>query len=47
VSRARRPSWFRPLANLFTGVRDRTRHNQRNMEQTLRRLKAAAEAARA
>jgi hypothetical protein len=43
----RRPSWFRPLANLFTGVSDRTRHNQRNMEQTLRRLKAAAEAARA
>jgi hypothetical protein len=42
----RRPSWFRPLANLATGVRDRSEHNQRNMEHTLRRLKAAAEAAR-
>lgn len=42
----RRPSWFRPLANLVTGVRDRAEHNQRNMEHTLRRLKAAAEAAR-
>lgn len=42
----RRPSWFRPLANLFTGVRDRDEHNQRNIELTLRQLKAAAEAAR-
>lgn len=42
----RRPSWFRPLANAVTGVRDRAEHNQRNMEHTLRRLKAAAEAAR-
>jgi hypothetical protein len=42
----RRPSWFRPLANAVTGVRDRAEHNRRNMEHTLRRLKAAAEAAR-
>ena len=42
----RRPAWFRPLANLVTGVRDRSEHNQRNMEHTLLRLKAAAEAAR-
>jgi hypothetical protein len=43
----RRPSWFRPLANLFTGVRDRAECNRRNIEHTLGRLKAAAEAARA
>jgi hypothetical protein len=42
----RRPSWFRPLTNLVTGVRDRAEHNRRNMERTLLRLKAAAEAAR-
>lgn len=42
----RRPLWFRPLANLATGVRNRTEHNQRNMEHTLQRLKAAAEAGR-
>ena len=42
----RRPSWFRPMANLITGVRDRAEHNRRNMEHTLSRLKAAAEAAR-
>ena len=41
----RRPSWFRPFANLVTGVRDRADHNRRNMERTLVRLKAAAEAA--
>lgn len=42
----RRPAWFRPMANLVTGVRNRADHNQRNMEHTLRRLKAVAEAAR-
>jgi hypothetical protein len=42
----RRPSWFRPLANFVTGVRDRTEQNRRNMEHTLQRLKATAEAAR-
>lgn len=42
----RRPSWFRPLANFVTGVRDRAEQNRRNMEHTLLRLKAAAEAAR-
>lgn len=39
-----RPAWFRPLTNLVTGVRDRGAENQRNMEHTLRQLKAAAEA---
>lgn len=42
----RRPTWFRPLANLITGVRNRADVNQRNMEHTLSRLKAAVEAAR-
>jgi hypothetical protein len=42
----RRPAWFRPLANLITGVRDRAEHNQRNMAHTLSRVKAAVEAAR-
>ena len=42
----RRPSWFKPLANLVTGVRDRSEQNQRNIERTLRQLKAAAEAVR-
>jgi hypothetical protein len=42
----RRPSWFRPLANFVTGVRDRAEQNRRNMEHTLLRLRAAAEAAR-
>jgi hypothetical protein len=42
----RRPSWFRPLARLVTGVRDRAEHNQQNMERTLRQLKAAVEVAR-
>lgn len=40
----RRPIWFRPLARVATGVPDRARHNQRNIELTLARLKAAAEA---
>lgn len=42
----RRPAWFRPLANPVTGVRDRSDANRRNMADTLRQLKAAAEAAR-
>ncbi|WP_436492892.1 SRPBCC family protein [Actinokineospora sp. HUAS TT18] len=39
----RRPSWFRPLTILATGVTDRRVHNQRNIERTLARLKQAAE----
>jgi hypothetical protein len=42
----RRPVWFLPFANLVTGVLDRAEHNRRNIERTLSRLKAAAEAAR-
>ncbi len=42
----RRPSWFRPLANLVTGAGNRTEQNRRNMERTLAQLKTAAEAAR-
>lgn len=42
----RRPAWFRPLANMISGVKNRAEHNRRNMERTLSRLKAAAEAAR-
>ncbi|MBB4906596.1 SRPBCC family protein [Actinophytocola algeriensis] len=41
----RRPVWFLPFANLVTGVRDRAEHNRHNIERTLSRLKAAAEAA--
>ena len=40
----RRPAWFRPVANLLTGTRDRAERNRGNMEQTLRRLKATVEA---
>jgi hypothetical protein len=42
----RRPSWFRPLANLVTGARDRTEQNKHNIERTLAQLKATAEAER-
>lgn len=38
-----RPGWFKPVAQLATGVRDRTAHNRNGMEQTLERLAAAAE----
>jgi len=38
----RRPGWMR-TASMVTGVRDRTSHNRRGMEQTLAKLKAAAE----
>ncbi|PPK67967.1 SRPBCC family protein [Actinokineospora auranticolor] len=41
----RRPAWIRPITALGTGVSDRTVHNQRNIEQTLATLKAAAERA--
>jgi hypothetical protein len=40
----RRPAWFRPIGRLGTGVRDRAAANRRNIERTLRQLKAAAEA---
>ena len=39
----RRPGWYRPITALGTGVRDRSTENQRNIEATLVRLKAAAE----
>ena len=39
----RRPRWFRPIATLGTGVRDRPPHNRAGMERTLERLCAAAE----
>ena len=40
----RRPGWFRKPAGLATGVSDRASTNARNIEVTLQRLKAAAEA---
>jgi len=39
-----RPGWFRPLAQLATGVSDREAHNRAGMQQTLERLAAVAEA---
>jgi hypothetical protein len=39
----RRPGWMR-ASSFVTGVRDRHRHNRRNMAETLTKLKAAAEA---
>ena len=38
-----RPGFLKPLAQLVTGVADRATHNRAGMEQTLERLKAAAE----
>jgi len=38
-----RPSWFKPIARLATGVADRKTHNRAGMEQTLERLAATAE----
>jgi len=38
----RRPGWMR-VASMATGVRDRATHNRRGMEQTLAKLKVAAE----
>jgi hypothetical protein len=40
-----RPGWFRLIANLVTGISDRAGENRRNMEHTLRQIKAAAEEA--
>jgi len=37
-----RPSWFKPIARLGTGVGDRAAHNRTGMEQTLERLAAVA-----
>ena len=39
----RRPGWFRVPAGMATGVKDRAGENAKNIEQTLRRLKARAE----
>lgn len=41
----RRPGWFRKPAGIATGVTDRTSANAKNIELTLGRLKARAEAA--
>lgn len=40
----RRPGLFRTLGGVATGVADRAAHNQAGMRETLRQLKAAAEA---
>lgn len=40
----RRPGWMRTVSVPLMGVSDRNAHNRRNMEETLRRLKSAAEA---
>jgi hypothetical protein len=39
----RRPSWMKVMSGPVMGVMDRAGHNQRGMERTLQRLKAAAE----
>jgi uncharacterized protein YndB with AHSA1/START domain len=39
----RRPQWMQLLSIPLMGVRDRGAHNRRNMQETLRKLKAAAE----
>ncbi|WP_424183516.1 SRPBCC family protein [Actinokineospora sp. G85] len=41
----RRPSWYRPITILATGVSDRSTENQRNIESTLAKLKHQAETA--
>ncbi|WP_156754601.1 SRPBCC family protein [Actinokineospora pegani] len=41
----RRPSWYRPITALATGVSDRVVENQRNIESTLAKLKHKAETA--
>jgi len=38
----RRPGWMR-VTSIATGVRDRNAHNRRGMQETLTKLKAAAE----
>jgi polyketide cyclase/dehydrase/lipid transport protein len=40
----RRPSWFRPIGGFATGAMNRAEVNQHNIERTLARLKASAEA---
>ena len=40
----RRPGWFKGVAGLATGERDRAHANARHIEATLERLKARAEA---
>jgi hypothetical protein len=40
----RRPRWFTPIGRMSTGVKDRSDHNQKSIEGTLRKLKARAEA---
>lgn len=40
----RRAGWAKALADLVVGVKDRSAHNQRNIEATLRAIKARAEA---
>jgi uncharacterized protein YndB with AHSA1/START domain len=42
-----RAGFFKPIAQLATGVSDRAAHNRAGMEQTLERLAAAAEASTA
>jgi uncharacterized protein YndB with AHSA1/START domain len=39
----RRPTWMKVASGPVMGVADRAAHNQRGMEQTLEKLKAAAE----
>jgi hypothetical protein len=41
----RRPSWYKPITVLATGVKDRAVTNQANIVATLERLKRAAESA--
>jgi uncharacterized protein YndB with AHSA1/START domain len=41
----RRPGWFRGVATLATGVRDRATHNREGMDDTLAALARAAERA--
>lgn len=41
----RRPRWFKPMAQLATGVGDRAEHTRHGMAETLERLAAAAESA--
>ena len=43
--RDRRPGWFRPIAELGTGVGDRAEHTKNEMAKTLARLAAVAESA--
>jgi len=40
-----RPGWFKPIAQLATGVADRREHTRKSMAETLDQLAAAAESA--